>query len=223
MAQYALVSDEVYHAQQEPSSTQRQHPCQASRASSIPYPLPMKKLKITEIERLSPELYTESPKLPIVVVLDDVRSMNNVGSVFRSCDAFRIEHILLCGITATPPHPDIHKTALGAELTVPWSYYPTALEAIEVLSQEGYEIYALEQASGSISMERFQVKPEHRYALVLGNEVHGVHQEVLDRATGCLEIPQYGTKHSLNVSVAAGIALWQMAVPLLPSFETDAR
>lgn len=182
----------------------------------------MKKLKITEIERLSPALYAESHKLPIIVVLDDVRSMNNVGSVFRSCDAFRIERILLCGITATPPHPDIHKTALGAEMSVAWSYYPTALSAVEALINEGYEVYALEQASGSISLPRFSSTSGKRYALVLGNEVHGVHQEVIDRVTGCLEIPQYGTKHSLNVSVAAGIALWQMAMPLLPSLDQNA-
>lgn len=182
----------------------------------------MKKLKITEIERLSPALYATSRKLPITVVLDDIRSMNNVGSVFRSCDAFRIERIILCGITATPPHPDIHKTALGAETSVAWGYYSTALSAIEELIDEGYEVYSLEQARESIPLQEFHPIGGKRYALVLGNEVHGVHQEVIDRSTGCLEIPQYGTKHSLNVSVAAGIALWQMVTPLLPYLDNNA-
>lgn len=175
----------------------------------------MRKLKITEMQRLAPEAYVQSTKIPVVVVLDSVRSMNNVGSVFRTADAFRLEGLVLCGITARPPHPDIHKTALGAEDSVPWSYAPTALEAVEALRTEGYEVYALEQAHGSQSLEAFEADLSKRYALVIGNEVHGVAQQALDRCHGCLEIPQLGTKHSLNVSVATGVALWQIVHPWL--------
>lgn len=181
----------------------------------------MKKTSITEMARLTPDEYARSRKLPVMVVLDSVRSMNNVGSVFRTADAFRIEGIVLCGITACPPHTDIHKTALGAEDTVHWIYRASALEAVQELRAEGYEVYALEQAEGSRSLEAFAPKSDVKYALVLGNEVHGVDQQVVSACNGCLEIPQYGVKHSLNVSVAAGIALWQMTVPLLPSLTTD--
>ena len=170
----------------------------------------MKKLKITEMERLTTEAFRRETKLPIVVVLDDVRSMNNVGSVFRTADAFRLEGLVLCGITARPPHPDIHKTALGAEDSVAWTYAADSVEAVRELRAAGYEVLALEQAHDSVSLETFA-------PLVLGNEVRGVRDEVMAEVTTSLEIPQHGTKHSLNVSVAAGIALWQLAAPLLPT------
>lgn len=170
-----------------------------------------KKYNITEIQRLSQEDFAHCHKLPIVLILDNVRSMNNVGSVFRSADAFRLEELRLCGITATPPHPDIHKTALGAEDSVRWQYFANTIEAVSDLLKQGYKVYALEQARGSISLEAFEPQEGEQYALILGNEVKGVAQEVLDLCTGCLEIPQFGTKHSLNVSVAAGMAIWQLA------------
>lgn len=175
----------------------------------------LRKTRITEMARLDVSSFATSEKIPIIVVLDDVRSMNNVGSVFRTADAFRLEGLILCGITACPPHPDIHKTALGAEESVAWRYAERAEEAIEQLISEGYIVYALEQAEGSTSLPDFVPRAGERYALILGNEVHGVRQELIDKASHCLEIPQYGTKHSLNVSVAAGIALWQMCSPLL--------
>lgn len=175
----------------------------------------MKKLKITEMERLAPSEYKVSPKIPLVIVLDGVRSMNNVGAVFRTADAFRLEHIYLCGITGTPPHPDIHKTALGAEDSVPWDYYGQATDCISDLLEAGYQVLALEQAHGSISLSDFTPEATDRYALVLGNEVHGVSQGVMDMVSGCLEIPQYGSKHSINVSIAAGIAIWHIARPML--------
>lgn len=176
------------------------------------------KYKITEISRLSQQAYAESNKLPLVIVLDNVRSMNNVGSIFRTADAFRLEGLRLCGITACPPHPDIHKTALGAEDSVRWSYHSSTLEAVESLLAEGYKVYALEQARGSISLERVTLQENERYAIVLGNEVKGVAQEVIDICTGCIEIPQFGTKHSLNVSIAAGMTIWQMVKSLLHKF-----
>ncbi len=183
----------------------------------------MKKLKVTEMERLDVAAFQQSYKLPISVVLDDVRSMNNVGAVFRTSDAFRLTEVCLCGITATPPHPDIHKTALGAEDSVSWQYFDTAAEAVTCLKQKGCRVYALEQAHGSISLEQFVPQMEQTYALVLGNEVKGVKQEVVNLCDGCIEIPQFGTKHSLNVSVAAGIAIWQMAAPLLASLKCDSH
>lgn len=175
------------------------------------------KYKITELVRLSRADYAERAKLPLTLVLDNVRSMNNVGSVFRTADAFRLEELRLCGITATPPHPDIHKTALGAEDCVRWRHFGSTLEAVEDLLASGYKVYALEQARGSLSLETIELRPEQRVALVLGNEVRGVAQEVVDVCTGCIEIPQFGTKHSLNVSVAAGMAIWQLVRGLLPT------
>ena len=168
----------------------------------------MRKLRTIEMKRLTVEQFREAEKLPLVVVLDDVRSMYNVGSVFRTSDAFRVEKILLCGITATPPHPEIHKTALGAEDSVSWQHYATALSAVEELKQQGYTVLAVEQAEGSTSLPSFKPDATRRYAVVLGNEVKGVHQEVVDACAGCLEIPQYGTKHSMNVSVTAGIVIY---------------
>ena len=175
----------------------------------------MRKLRTIEIERLSLEEYHQSQKMPLVVVLDDVRSMHNVGSVLRTGDAFRVERVLLCGITGTPPHAEIHKTALGAEDSVDWSYVPSAVEAVRQLKQEGYQVLSVEQAEGSTMLHEFRPLPGERYAVVLGNEVKGVHQEVIDLSDGCLEIPQYGTKHSLNVSVTAGIVIHHFALSRL--------
>lgn len=175
----------------------------------------MRKLKITEMHRLKTEEYHQSKKLPIKVILDDIRSMNNVGSIFRTADAFRLAGLCLCGITARPPHPDIHKTALGAEDSVSWEYFPSVIDAVEQLKADGYTICSVEQAEGSISLEDFSPQKDGHYALILGNEVKGVNQEAIDRSDLCLEIPQFGTKHSLNVSVTAGIVIWQLVHPLL--------
>lgn len=177
-----------------------------------------KKLRTIEMQRLSVDEFREAEKLPLVVVLDDVRSMHNVGSVFRTGDAFRVEAVFLCGITSTPPSAEIHKTALGAEDSVAWRYYPTALEALAALRSEGYEVYSVEQAHGSTMLQDFMPQPGRKYAVVLGNEVKGVHQEVVDASDGCLEIPQFGTKHSLNVSVTAGIVIWHFARPASSQF-----
>ncbi|MDR1098430.1 MAG: RNA methyltransferase, partial [Tannerella sp.] len=168
----------------------------------------MRKLKITELNRLSADEYKASAKTPLVVVLDHIRSLNNIGSVFRTADAFRMEAVYLCGITATPPHAEIHKTALGAEDTVEWHYFKQTLSAVTGLKQKGYVVCAVEQAEGSISLERFVPEKGKKYAVVIGHEVKGVQQEVVDLCDMCIEIPQSGTKHSLNVSVAAGIVLW---------------
>lgn len=171
----------------------------------------MRKLKVTEMGRMSVAEYRESDKQPIVVVLDHVRSLYNVGSVFRSSDAFRIESVVLCGITAQPPHPEIHKTALGAEDSVDWKYFSQTEDAVEWLQERGYVVLAVEQCEGSTMLQDFHPEPGKKYAIVLGNEVKGVQQEIVDMCDGCIEIPQYGTKHSLNVSVAAGIVLWHLS------------
>jgi tRNA G18 (ribose-2'-O)-methylase SpoU len=171
----------------------------------------MRKLKVTEMGRLSLAEYKASDKQPIVVVLDHVRSLYNVGSVFRSSDAFRIEGVCLCGITAQPPHPEIHKTALGAEESVSWKYFEHTEDAVSWLKQQGYKVLAVEQCEGSTMLQDFVRQPKEKYAVVLGNEVKGVQQQVVDMCDGCLEIPQYGTKHSLNVSVTAGIVLWHLS------------
>ena len=170
----------------------------------------MRKLKITELNRISIEEFKEADKLPLVVVLDDIRSLHNIGSVFRTADAFRIECIYLCGITATPPHPEMHKTALGAEFTVDWKYVNNAVETVDNLRSEGYVVYSVEQAEGSIMLDELTLDRSKKYAVVMGNEVKGVQQEVMDHSDGCIEIPQYGTKHSLNVSVTAGIVMWDL-------------
>ncbi|MBQ9570677.1 MAG: RNA methyltransferase [Prevotella sp.] len=175
----------------------------------------MKKLRTIEMQRLSVEEFREAEKLPLVVVLDDVRSMHNVGSVFRTGDAFRVEAVYLCGITSTPPMAEIHKTALGAEDSVSWRYFANTMEALETLKSEGYEIYSIEQAHGSTMLQDFTPETGKKYAVILGNEVKGVHQEVVDASDGCLEIPQFGTKHSMNVSVTAGIIIWHFARQLL--------
>ncbi len=162
------------------------------------------------MQRLSIEEFKEAEKLPLIVVLDDVRSLYNVGSVFRSCDAFRVEAVYLCGITATPPNAEIHKTALGGEDSVDWKYFATADEAVKALHDDGVFVYSIEQVEGSTKLQDLQLEPR-RYAVVFGNEVKGVHQSVVDASDGCLEIPQFGTKHSLNVSVTAGIVAWEFA------------
>lgn len=171
----------------------------------------MRKLKVTEMGRMSVAEYRASDKQPIVVVLDHVRSLYNVGSVFRSSDAFRIEGVVLCGITARPPHPEIHKTALGAEESVSWKYFERTEDAVAWLKEQGYTVLAIEQCEGSTMLQDFERKAGRKYAVVLGNEVKGVQQQVVDMCDGCLEIPQYGTKHSLNVSVTAGIVLWHLS------------
>ena len=170
----------------------------------------MRKLKITELNRISIEEFKEADKLPLVVVLDDIRSLHNIGSVFRTADAFRIECIYLCGITATPPHPEMHKTALGAEFTVDWKYVNNAVETVDNLRSEGYVVYSVEQAEGSIMFDELTLVRLKKYAVVMGNEVKGVQQEVINHSDGCIEIPQYGTKHSLNVSVTTGIVIWDL-------------
>jgi len=169
-----------------------------------------RKLKITELNRISAKEFKKADKLPLVVILDNVRSLHNIGSVFRTSDAFRVECIYLCGITATPPHPEMHKTALGAEFTVDWKYVNNAVEAVDNLRREGYIVFSVEQAENSIMLEDMRLEQGKRYAVVLGNEVKGVQQEVIDHSDGCIEIPQYGTKHSLNVSVTAGIVIWDL-------------
>ena len=167
-----------------------------------------------ELGRMSVAEFKEAKKNPIVVVLDNIRSMHNVGSVFRSSDAFRVEAICLCGYTPQPPHRDIQKTALGATETVSWLYFEHTIDAIEQLKTHGYAIYAIEQVEGSISLESFD-EAEKKIAVVFGNEVEGVDSEVLLHCDGCLEIPQLGMKHSLNISVAAGIVLWDLTKPKL--------
>jgi len=169
----------------------------------------MRKLLITELNRLSIENYKKIDKNRIVVVLDNVRSLHNVGSVFRTCDAFRLESVYLCGITSTPPHNVIHKTALGAEDSVEWKYFEKTEIAIETLKTEGYTTIAIEQADDSVLLNNFIPDINKKYALVFGNEVKGVQQSVMDLCSSCLEIPQFGTKHSLNISVSAGIVLWE--------------
>ena len=202
-----------------------------------------RKLRTIEMNRISVEEFREAEKLPLIVVLDDVRSMYNIGSVFRTCDAFRVEAIYLCGITACPPHQEIHKTALGAEDSVAWRYFETAEQAVEQLHQDGYFVWSVEQCEGSVKLQNLphpqslpkggksdvicapknnenpSLREGHRVGVIFGNEVKGVHQEVIDMSDGCLEIPQFGTKHSMNVSVTAGIVIWEFARRFLLSAE----
>lgn len=167
-----------------------------------------RKLKNSELGRLSVQQYRDAAKEPFVLVLDNVRSQHNIGSAFRTCDAFRIGRICLCGISAMPPTPEIHKAALGAEFSVDWVHFDTALEAVAALRAENYTIVSVEQAEHATQLQDFRPETGRRYAFVFGNEVNGVAQEVVDASDLCLEIPQYGTKHSLNVSVSIGIVLW---------------
>ena len=171
----------------------------------------MRKLKNEELRRKTIEEFRRGKKLPVTVVLDDVRSMHNIGSVFRTCDAFSVEKILLCGITAQPPHREITKTALGATESVFWKYYVTIFDAMEALKSEGYKILCIEQAEGSIDLADFIPENYMKYAVVFGNEVNGVSQSVVDVCDYCLEIPQFGTKHSFNISVTAGIVLYDLS------------
>lgn len=171
------------------------------------------------MHRLSVEEFKEAPKLQLVVVLDDVRSLYNVGAVFRSADAFRIKAVYLCGITATPPNAEIHKTALGGEDSVDWKYFVSTEDAVDSLHADGFKVLAIEQVENSTKLQRLEeaIHEDHadtQYAVILGNEVKGVKQSVVDRCDGCLEIPQFGTKHSLNVSTTAGIVMWEFAKAL---------
>lgn len=172
----------------------------------------MDKKTIWDMNRDTVEQFRAKEKLPLVVVLDNVRSLNNIGSIFRTSDAFNVECIVLCGISATPPSSEIHKTALGAEDSVSWRYERSSVNAVMKLKSEGYKVCCLEQVKGSVSLERFLVESGERYAVVVGNEVDGVSQEVVDICDFHVEIPQEGTKHSLNVSVSTGIALWHFFV-----------
>ena len=174
----------------------------------------MRKLKNSELDRLSVEEYREVAKTPITVVLDNIRSCNNIGSVFRTSDALLIEKVMLCGITATPPNKDIHKTALDAEKSVPWEYFEETEEAVLKLKVAGYRVFAVEQVENSISLPDFTPAKDEKLALVFGNEVKGVQQSVVDSCDGAIEIPQYGTKHSFNISVSAGIVLWDLVYKL---------
>ncbi len=172
----------------------------------------MRKLKNSELNRKSVEVFKTTPKTPFVLVLDNVRSLNNIGSIFRTADAFLIEAIYLCGITACPPHKDIHKTALGATDSVNWEYFNSAIEAINKLKSQGYTILAIEQTENSVMLDKFTPVKGLKYALVFGHEVKGVDQEIVDMCDLSIEIPQYGTKHSFNISVSAGIVLWDLFV-----------
>lgn len=174
----------------------------------------MRKLKNSELDRLSVDEYKEISKTPITVVLDNIRSCNNIGSVFRTSDALLIENVILCGITATPPNKDIHKTALDAEKSVPWEYFEETKDAVQRLKENGYRVFAVEQVENSISLPDFTPEKEQKLALVFGNEVKGVQQSVIDICDGAIEIPQYGTKHSFNISVSAGIVLWDLVYKL---------
>ena len=171
----------------------------------------MRKLDNDELNRKSLIEFRNSSKTPVVVVLDNVRSLNNIGSVFRTADAFLIEAVYLCGITATPPHREIHKTALGATESVIWNYFAKTTDAIISLRNEGYLIVSVEQAEGSVSLENFEPEKDRKYALVFGHEIKGVIEEVLNLSDYCIEIPQYGTKHSFNIAVSAGIVLWELS------------
>jgi len=170
----------------------------------------MRKLILEELNRKNPAEFKQAKKTPIIIVLDDIRSLHNIGSFFRTCDAFLIEKIYLCGITATPPHKEIHKTALGATETVEWEYYKDIMNVIARLKSENVKIISLEQVEGSLMLNDFEVNTGTKYALIFGNEVKGVQQQVVDSSDAVVEIPQLGTKHSLNVSVSGGIVIWDV-------------
>lgn len=178
-----------------------------------------RKLQNEELNRISTEEFKQAAKLPVVIILDNIRSQNNVGSVFRTSDAFRIEKIYLCGITSTPENREVHKTALGAEDAVEWEYVKETRDVVEKLKAEGYRIFSIEQAENTTSLEDLSIGLDEKYALVFGNEVKGVQQDIIDRSHACVEIPQFGTKHSFNISVTVGIVLWQIVRPLLPALE----
>ena len=170
----------------------------------------MRKLKNSELGRLNVEAFKEAEKIPLIVVLDNIRSLNNIGSVFRTSDAFLVEKIYLCGITAKPPHKEIHKTALGATESVDWEYIEDTLDLVEQLKSENITVASIEQADNSTMLQDFKIQPNQKYAVIFGNEVKGVQQKVVSASDYCIEIPQYGTKHSLNISVSAGVVLWDL-------------
>ena len=170
----------------------------------------MRKLKNSELDRLTIDEFKKAHKTPLVVILDNIRSLNNIGSIFRTSDAFIIEKIILCGISAQPPHKDIQKTALGATESVAWEYYEQTTDAIHQLKASGYLIVSVEQTERAIELQNFELKKNRKYAVIFGNEVKGVQQEVINQSDYCIEIPQFGTKHSFNISVSAGIVLWEL-------------
>lgn len=170
-----------------------------------------RKLLGKELGRITAQQYQSSPASGLIVVLDNIRSAHNVGSVFRSCDAFKADKVLLCGISATPPSAEIHKTALGAEFSVPWEHFDNTLDALQALRGDGFTLVSIEQTEHSLKLGSFTPDPSKRYALIFGNEIDGVAQEVVDFSDSSVEVPQFGTKHSLNVSVCAGIVLWEFA------------
>jgi 23S rRNA (guanosine2251-2'-O)-methyltransferase len=174
----------------------------------------MQKLKTTDLNRVGIEEFKAQDKLPVVVVLDNVRSMNNIGSAFRTGDGFAIEKMVLCGITAQPPHREIEKTAIGATASVEWEHYEDTLSAVKALREQGYQIIAIEQAVGSVMLNKFAPSQEEKYALIFGNEVNGVSEEVMKEIDQCIEIPQFGTKHSFNIVISAGIVLWDFYAKL---------
>jgi len=174
----------------------------------------MRKLKLDELNRVSVEDFKKQDKLPVTVILDSVRSLHNVGSIFRTSDGFAVERIILCGITGQPPHREIEKTALGATQSIDWYYYENIIEAISELKDAAYKIVAIEQAENSTSLNDFKPAPDSRYALIFGNEVNGVSDEAMKQIDNCIEIPQFGTKHSFNIVVSAGIVLWDFFAKL---------
>lgn len=174
----------------------------------------MRKLKLDELNRVSVDEFKEQEKLPVAVVLDNVRSMHNVGSIFRTSDGFAVEQVILCGITGQPPHREIEKTALGATQSIDWKYFPDTLQAVQELRDNGYQIIAIEQAENSLMLHQFEPQGGKKYALIFGNEVNGVSDEVMKQIDTCIEIPQFGTKHSFNIVVSAGIVLWDIFAKL---------
>lgn len=175
----------------------------------------MRKLSMRELNRVTPKVFKTQPKTPIVLILDNVRSALNVGSAFRTADAFALQHIYLCGITAKPPHREILKTAIGATASVDWTYCKTTIEAIEAIKQQGFKVYGIEQTDEKIWLQDFKVQVDERYAFVFGNEVKGIANEVLPHLEGCIEVPQFGTKHSLNISVCVGVVVWAIFQKML--------
>ncbi len=173
-----------------------------------------RKIPNRELKRLTPEQFLHSKRIPVVLVLDNVRSQHNIGSAFRTSDAFALEHMCLCGITACPPSAEIHKSALGAEDTMEWTYFPDTMDAVRFLKTKGYFVIAVEQAEEALRLDAYVPREGQKVALVFGNEVKGVQQQVVDACDACIEIPQYGTKHSLNVSVSVGVVLWHFVLRL---------
>lgn len=170
----------------------------------------MRKLKLSELNRITVEEFKQSSKTPIIIILDNIRSLHNIGSVFRTADAFRLESIYLCGITGTPPNKEIHKSALGATESVEWKYFENTIDAVNILKENNYTILIVEQAEGSISLEELTIESSEKIALVFGNEINGVDEKIMTLANKCVEIPQFGTKHSLNISVSVGIVVWEL-------------